>query len=125
VTRFRAGDDVLGTTPLNTSGAFAEKLITKEKLAVKKPASLSYEDAASLPIVGVTAWLALVSKGHLRAGQRVFVNGAYGGVGQAAVYIAKALVRRWPDALVRALSPTQRRSVPILSWTTRRTYRLI
>jgi NADPH:quinone reductase-like Zn-dependent oxidoreductase len=91
VTRFRAGDDVLGTTPLNTSGAFGEKLITKEKLAVKKPASLSYEDAASLPIVGVTAWLALVSKGHLRAGQRVFVNGAYGGVGQAAVYIAKAL----------------------------------
>ena len=78
-------------TPLNTSGAFGEKLITEEKLAVKKPASLSYEDAASLPIVGVTAWLALVSKGPLRAGQRVFVNGAYGGVGQAAVYIAKAL----------------------------------
>ena len=91
VTHFRAGDDVLGTTPLNTSGAFGEKLITKENRAVKKPASLSYEDAASLPIVGVTAWLALVSKGHLRAGQRVFVNGAYGGVGQAAVYIAKAL----------------------------------
>jgi len=106
VTRFRAGDDVLGTTPLNTSGAFAEKLITKEKLAVKKPASLSYEDAASLPIVGVTAWLALVSKGHLRAGQRVFVNGAYGGVGQAAVYIAKALGAfggrtRWSDAPLR------------------------
>jgi NADPH:quinone reductase-like Zn-dependent oxidoreductase len=111
VTRFRAGDDVLGTTPLNTSGAFGEKLITKEKLAVKKPASLSYEDAASLPIVGVTAWLALVSKGHLRAGQRVFVNGAYGGVGQAAVYIAKAL----------GASVDGR----VLSWTTRRTYRLI
>jgi NADPH:quinone reductase-like Zn-dependent oxidoreductase len=107
VTRFRAGDDVLGTTPLNTAGAFGEKLIIKAKLAVKKPDSLSYENAASLPIVGVTAWLALVSKGHLRTGQRVFVNGATGGVGQAAVYIAKALGasvtgRVGPDALADA-----------------------
>jgi NADPH:quinone reductase-like Zn-dependent oxidoreductase len=55
------------------------------------PASLSHEEAAALPAVGVTAWRAFVLKGGLKAGQRVFVNGAYGGVGQAAVYIAKAL----------------------------------
>ncbi|AXL53689.1 hypothetical protein DSC91_007244 [Paraburkholderia caffeinilytica] len=90
VTRFRAGDEVFGTVPVKPSGAFAEKLITKEKLAVKKPTSLTHEEAATLPAVGVTAWRALVQKGRLKAGQAVFVNGAYGGVGQAAVRIAKA-----------------------------------
>lgn len=91
VTRFRPGDEVFGTVPLKQSGAFAEKLITREKLAVKKPASISHEQAACLPVAGVTAWLSLVKKGHLQPGQTVFVNGAYGGVGQAAVHIAKAL----------------------------------
>jgi NADPH:quinone reductase-like Zn-dependent oxidoreductase len=91
VTHFRVGDEVLGTAPLKPSGAFAETLITKEKLAVKKPATLSHEEAAILPAIGVTAWRALVLKGHLKPGQTVFINGAYGGVGQAAVYIAKAL----------------------------------
>lgn len=91
VTRFRAGDEVFGTVPPKPSGAFANKLITREKLAVKKPASISHEEAATLPVVGVTAWRGLVQKAHLRPGQSVFVNGAYGGVGQAAVQIAKAL----------------------------------
>jgi NADPH:quinone reductase-like Zn-dependent oxidoreductase len=91
VMRFRVGDEVLGTAPLGPAGAFAEKLITKEKLILKKPASLSYEEAAALPAVGVTAWRALVLKAHLKPGQTVFVNGALGGVGQAAVHIAKAL----------------------------------
>jgi NADPH:quinone reductase-like Zn-dependent oxidoreductase len=76
---------------MKPSGAFAEKLITKEKLAVKKPSSISHEEAATLPLVGVTAWLGLVQKGRLKSGQSVFINGAYGGVGQAAVHIAKAL----------------------------------
>jgi len=91
VTRFRTGDEVLGTAPLASAGSFAEKLITKEKLVIKKPASLSFEEAAALPVVGVTAWRALVLKGRLRAGQQVFVNGALGGAGQAGVYVAKAL----------------------------------
>jgi NADPH:quinone reductase-like Zn-dependent oxidoreductase len=107
VTRFRAGDEVFGTVPMKTSGAFAEQLITKEKLAVKKPASLSHEDAATLPTAGVTAWRGLLQKGHLQSGQSVFVNGAYGGVGQAVVRIAQALGasvvgRVGPSALVDA-----------------------
>ena len=82
---------MLGTVPPAPAGAFAEKLITKEKLVIKKPASMSYEEAAILPAIGVTAWRALVLQGRLKSGQAVFVNGALGGVGQAAVYIAKAL----------------------------------
>jgi NADPH:quinone reductase-like Zn-dependent oxidoreductase len=91
VMRFRSGDEVLGTAPLGPAGAFAEKLITKQKLILKKPASLSFEEAAILPAIGVTAWRALVLKGKLKPGHAVFVNGALGGVGQAAVFIAKAL----------------------------------
>lgn len=91
VTRFKIGDEVLGSTPVKTSGAFAETLITKEALAVAKPATLSHEEAATLPVAGCTAWTALVSKGGLKAGQSVFINGAYGAVGQAATQIAKAL----------------------------------
>jgi NADPH:quinone reductase-like Zn-dependent oxidoreductase len=107
VTRFRAGDEVFGTVPVKPSGAFAQALITKEKLAVKKPASISHEAAATLPVAGVTAWRGLVQKGRLKPGQRVFVNGAYGGVGQAVVQIAKAMDasaagRVGPSALVDA-----------------------
>jgi len=91
VMRFRSGDEVFGTVPLKPSGAFSEKLITQEKLAVKKPASISHEEAATLPTVGVTAWRALVLKGRIKPGQSVFINGAYGGVGQAAVHIAKVM----------------------------------
>ena len=91
VTRLRAGDEVFGTVPVKPSGAFAQSLITKEKLAVKKPASISHEAAATLPVAGVTAWRGLVEKGRLKPGQRVFVNGASGGVGQAVVQITRAL----------------------------------
>jgi NADPH:quinone reductase-like Zn-dependent oxidoreductase len=91
VSRFHAGDEVFGTVPVKPSGAFAQTLVTKEKLAVKKPASVSHDAAATLPVVGATAWRGLVEKGRLKSGQRVFVNGAYGGVGQAVVQIAKAL----------------------------------
>lgn len=91
VTRFKIGDEVLGSTPVKTSGAFAEVLITKEALAVIKPAALSHEEAATLSVAPSTAWTALVHKAQLKAGQVVFINGAYGAVGQAAAQIAKAL----------------------------------
>jgi NADPH:quinone reductase-like Zn-dependent oxidoreductase len=85
------GDEVLGTTPMKASGAFAESLISTSNLVIKKPAALSFPDAAALPSIGVTAWRALVDAGKLKAGQAVFINGAAGGVGQAAIWIAKAL----------------------------------
>lgn len=84
------GDAVLGTAPMMAPDAFAETVLTAADLVVKKPAALPFPAAAALPSVGVTAWRALIEAGKLKAGQSVFINGAAGGVGQAAIAIAKA-----------------------------------
>ncbi len=89
VTRFKAGDDVLGAMSLKASGAFAEMIIADEDSVVAKPSRLLFEEAAALPTVGVTALQAVIDKGELRAGQMLFVNGCLGGVGRAAVQIAQ------------------------------------
>lgn len=89
VTGFASGDEVVGTAPMNRSGAFAEAVITTSSLVIKKPASLSFPAAAALPSIGVTAWRSLIGAGKLKAGQAVLINGAAGGVGQAAICIAK------------------------------------
>ena len=91
VSRFKQGDAVVGAVSLKASGAFAPKLIASEKSVVKKPDNLSFEQAATLPIAGVTAWCALVQKAHLARGQKVFINGAMGAVGQAAIAIAREI----------------------------------
>jgi NADPH:quinone reductase-like Zn-dependent oxidoreductase len=91
VSRFRRGDPVVGTVSMKRSGAFAPMLITTENFLVNKPSTLSFEHAASLPIAGVTAWQALIKVAGLRRGQRLFINGATGAVGQAAVAIANAI----------------------------------
>ncbi|MEU0791846.1 NADP-dependent oxidoreductase [Amycolatopsis sp. NPDC005961] len=88
VTRVRVGDAVLGGTSLKGAGAFAEMVIADEKAVVRKPAELSFEQAAALPVVGITAFQAVLGRGKLRAGQAVFVNGCLGGVGRAAAQIA-------------------------------------
>jgi NADPH:quinone reductase-like Zn-dependent oxidoreductase len=90
VTRFVAGDAVFAMMP-HDWGAHAERVAIPERFVVKKPASLSMEEAASLPVVAMTADLALRRRGQVRSGERVLVNGASGGVGLAAVQIAKAL----------------------------------
>jgi NADPH:quinone reductase-like Zn-dependent oxidoreductase len=89
VSRFKPGDAVIGAVSLKASGAFASKLITSQKVVVKKPDNLSFEQAATLPIAGVTAWCALVKQAQLVRGQKVFINGAMGAVGQAAIAIAR------------------------------------
>ena len=91
VSRFKPGDAVVGAVSIKASGAFAPKLITSQKLVVKKPDNLSFEQAATLPIAGVTAWCALVRKAQLTRGQKVFINGAMGAVGQAAIAIAREI----------------------------------
>jgi NADPH:quinone reductase-like Zn-dependent oxidoreductase len=85
VTRFRPGDDVFGR-----SGAFAEHVCVRDAVAAK-PANLTFEQAAAVPVAGLTALQGLRDKGQLRPGQRVLVNGASGGVGTFAVQIARAL----------------------------------
>jgi NADPH:quinone reductase-like Zn-dependent oxidoreductase len=88
VTRFKTGDAVLGGMMPRPAGAFAEMGVADEKHIVKKPAELSYEEAATLPTVGVTALQAVLDKGKLQAGQSVFITGCLGGVGRTASQIA-------------------------------------
>jgi NADPH:quinone reductase-like Zn-dependent oxidoreductase len=86
VTDVRPGDEVYGVR----SGAYAEYV--SPRMAVgRKPANLSFEEAAAVPVAGLTALEALRDHGNLRPGQRVLVNGASGGVGSFAVQLAKAL----------------------------------
>lgn len=87
VTRFRVGDEVFGVA----EGTFAECAVGEESKLAPKPASLSFEEAAALPISGITALQGLTEVGGLQAGQDVLVIGASGGVGSFAVQIAKAL----------------------------------
>ena len=89
VTRFKAGDEVVGTTTPRNSGAFAELVTTADERLVAKPTALSYAQAAVLPIPGGTAWTALVEKAEVQVGQRVFINGALGSVGRAAIAVSK------------------------------------
>jgi NADPH:quinone reductase-like Zn-dependent oxidoreductase len=89
VTRFKVGDEVFGATGLKEAGTFAEALVTEDKTVSLKPRSLSFEQAAALPIVSAAAWTALIDKAKLRAGQRVFITGCLGGAGRIAVQIAK------------------------------------
>ena len=89
VTRWKAGDEVFGATGLKEAGTFAEALVTEANTVFAKPRGLSFEEAAALPIVGATAWAALVDEAKVQAGQRVFITGCLGGVGRIAVQIAK------------------------------------
>lgn len=88
VSDLKSGDAVVGTVPMKNSGAFASRLITKRNLLVKKPDSLPFSKAATLPIAGTTAWQVLVKSAHLKRDQRLFINGATGAVGKAAIEIA-------------------------------------
>ena len=87
VTEFRPGDKVMGVAE---AGSFAESAVTRPEKLVPKPARLSFEQAAAVPISGVTALQALRDKAHVRPGQKVLIVGAAGGVGTFAVQIAKA-----------------------------------
>jgi NADPH:quinone reductase-like Zn-dependent oxidoreductase len=87
VTAFAVGDEVYG----GARGSLAEFAVAGAKSLAAKPPSLTFEQAAALPVAAATALQALRDKAHVQAGQRVLVNGAAGGVGTFAVQIAKAL----------------------------------
>ncbi len=91
VTRFRAGDEVFGCLPLGSWGSFAEQACAGEEVLALKPPQVGFDEAAAVPLAGLTALQALRDIGQLQAGQKVLVNGASGGVGTLAVQIAKAL----------------------------------
>jgi NADPH:quinone reductase-like Zn-dependent oxidoreductase len=86
VTRFAVGDEVYGFA----KGSFAEYAVARQDKLAVKPASLTFEQAASVPVSGATALQALTDAGRVEQGQTVLVSGASGGVGSYAVQIAKA-----------------------------------
>ncbi len=88
VTEFRPGDEVFG----GKSGAYAEYVcVPQDRAVVPKPADLTFEQAAAVPVAALTALQGLRDKGRVQPGQQVLINGASGGVGTFAVQIAKAL----------------------------------
>ena len=86
VTQFKPGDEVFGTC----NGSFAEYACAREDRLALKPANVSFEEAAAIPVAAITALQGLRDKGQIQPGQKVLVNGASGGVGTFAVQIAKS-----------------------------------
>ncbi|PZR74109.1 MAG: alcohol dehydrogenase [Chthoniobacterales bacterium] len=87
VTQFKPGDDVFG----GKTGAFAEYICVRaDRATALKPANITFEQAASVNIAGITALQALRGHGHIQAGQKVLINGASGGVGTFAVQLARS-----------------------------------
>src|SRR6185312_12238653 len=89
VSDLRAGDQVYGVTNPRFIGAYAEYALASAAMVARKPASLTYIEAASVPVVAVTAWQALFDQAQLKAGQTVLIHGAAGNVGAYAVQLAR------------------------------------
>ncbi len=91
VRRFKQGDEVYARPDDFRIGAFSEFIAIKEDSLATKPARLTMEEAASIPLVGLTAWQALVEKANLKKGQKVLIHAGSGGVGTFAIQLAKHL----------------------------------
>jgi len=91
VRQFKAGDEVYSRPDDLRIGTFAEFIAVKEDSVAIKPKNITMEEAASIPLVGLTAWQALVEKAKLKMGQRVFIQAGSGGVGTFAIQLAKHL----------------------------------
>lgn len=91
VTRFKTGDEVYARPGDHHIGTFAELIAIQEGDLALKPKRLTMEEAASIPLVGLTAWQALVERGQLKRDQKVFIQAGSGGVGTFAIQLAKHL----------------------------------
>ncbi|OAL79672.1 NADPH:quinone oxidoreductase [Acinetobacter sp. SFB] len=89
VTQFKIGDEVYAKTDMN--GAFAEYTVVEQSSLAIKPQNISMEQAASLPLVSLTAWQALVEIAKVKSGQKVLIHAGSGGVGSIAIQLAKHL----------------------------------
>lgn len=90
VKKLKVGDDVFGNSSSSGWGGYAEYAAVREDVLVSKPANITFEEAAAVPMAAVTALLGL-KEGKIQQGQTVLINGASGGVGTFAIQIAKAL----------------------------------
>ncbi|MBA0263968.1 NAD(P)-dependent alcohol dehydrogenase [Stenotrophomonas maltophilia] len=84
------GDEVFGTAEIKRQGAFADIIDASAELVVRKPATLSFSEAACLPIPAATAWAAIVGVARASSGSRIFIHGCSGAVGSSAVQLALA-----------------------------------
>src|SRR5213083_3228696 len=91
VRRFKLGDEVYARPHKDRIGAFAEFISMNEDDVALKPRELTMEEAASIPLVGLTAWQALVERANLKRGQKVLIHAGSGGVGTVAIQLAKHL----------------------------------
>ncbi|MDX2920668.1 MULTISPECIES: NADP-dependent oxidoreductase [Streptomyces] len=91
VTRFAVGDEVYARPGKDRIGTFAELIAVHQDDLAPKPATLTMTEAASLPLVALTAWQALVERAHVQPGQKVLIHAGAGGLGSIAVQLAKAL----------------------------------
>src|SRR5690349_3811576 len=91
VRRFKPGDEVYARPETDRMGTFAEFIAMSEDDVAIKPKTLTMLEAASIPLVGLTAWQALVEKANLKPGQKVFIQAGTGGVGTFAIQLAKHL----------------------------------
>lgn len=89
VRRFKPGDEVYARPDKDRIGTFAEFIAIREADLAIKPKDLSMEEAASIPLVGLTAWQALIEKANLKKGQKVLIHAGSGGVGTFAIQLAK------------------------------------
>ncbi len=90
VTKFKPGDTVYSRPDIARNGAYAEYVAVRESEVAFKPATISHVEAASLPLVSITAWEALFTTAGLAKGQRVLIHAGAGGVGSIAIQLAKA-----------------------------------
>jgi len=89
VRRFKVGDEVYARPDKDRIGTFAEFISMNENDVAMKPKELTMEEAASIPLVGLTAWQALIERANLKKGQKVFIQAGSGGVGTFAIQLAK------------------------------------
>jgi NADPH:quinone reductase-like Zn-dependent oxidoreductase len=90
VTRFRVGDAVYSRPDIKRNGTYAEYVAIRESEVALKPLTISHNEAASLPLAGITAWEVLITTAQLSAGQKVLIHAGSGGVGSLAVQLAKS-----------------------------------
>lgn len=91
VSLFKVGDEVFGRPADFHIGTFAEYISVHENDIALKPKDISFEEAASFPLVALTAWQAIIEKAHLKKGQKIFIQAGSGGVGTIAIQLAKHL----------------------------------
>src|SRR5712692_4363188 len=91
VRRFKLGDQAYARPPQDRIGSFAELISMNEDAVAIMPKKLTMEEAASIPLVGLTAWQALIERAHLKKGQKVLIHAGSGGVGTFAIQLAKHL----------------------------------